>query len=94
MEKNWGFLLREDIAPVWVGEVGITHQAEPSDLNYWNHLASYLHDVDADWGYWALNPRKPSQYDNNTYGLLMDDWRTPIRDYRLDDLEKLMTPRV
>ena len=93
MERNWGYLLREDIAPVWVGEVGISHKGDPSELNYWNHLVSYLHDVDADWGYWALNPRKPSQYGNETYGLLMDDWKTPIVDYRLEDLQKLMDSR-
>ena len=93
MERNWGYLLREDIAPVWVGEFGISHKGDPRELNYWNHLMSYLHDVDADWGYWALNPRKPAQYGNETYGLLMDDWKTPIVDYRLEDLQKLMDSR-
>ena len=93
MEQNWGYLLREDIAPVWVGEVGISSAGSTGDLNYWNHLVTYLHDVDADWGYWALNPRKPSQYGNETYGLLRDDWQTPIEDYRLEDLKQLMISR-
>ena len=91
MERNWGFLVHEDIAPVWVGEFGINRREETSNLNYWNNLMRYLQETDADWGYWALNPHKPAQYGNQTYGLLMDDWITPVDDYRMTDLKKLMS---
>jgi endoglucanase len=91
MERNWGYLINENIAPVWVGEFGITSRAEEGDMNYWNHLMEYLEDVDADWGYWAINPHKPETYGNETYGLLSDDWETPHQDFRLDDLRRLMT---
>ncbi len=90
MYRNWAYLLYENIAPVWVGEFGITSRGDAGDLNYWNHLMRYLQDSDADWGYWAINPRKPDAYDNETYGLLQDDWKTHHDDYRMIDLRKLM----
>jgi hypothetical protein len=49
----------------------------------------YLREKDVDFGYWALNPRKPT-YDVETYGLLRDDWKTPIEsDFRLADMQNL-----
>ncbi|EMC96289.1 glycoside hydrolase family 5 protein [Baudoinia panamericana UAMH 10762] len=93
MERNWGYLLRGDIAPVWVGEFGAPHGGNDGDHHYWNNLMKYLRDVDADWGYWALNPRKPENYDNETYGLLADDWETVVDDWRIKDLLKLVAPR-
>jgi hypothetical protein len=54
-----------------------------------SNLMRYLHDKDVDFGYWALNPRKPT-YDVETYGLLHDDWKTPIEsDFRLADMQNL-----
>lgn len=61
-------------------------------LSYWDNLMRYLGETDADFGYWALNPRKPDNYDNETYGLLADDWETVIDDWRYQDLRKLMQP--
>ena len=90
MERNWGYLLRGNIAPVWVGEFGSAHKGGGGAHNYWNNLMRYLREIDADWGYWALNPHKPVQYGPETYGLLMDDWKTPIEDWRTDDLKGLM----
>ncbi|KAE8449657.1 hypothetical protein EG329_007987 [Mollisiaceae sp. DMI_Dod_QoI] len=89
MNENWGYLLQQDIAPVWVGEFGGPHEPDALDIHYWRNLMKYLKMVDADFGYWALNPRKPANYDNETYGLLEDDWETPILDYRLRDMLEL-----
>jgi aryl-phospho-beta-D-glucosidase BglC (GH1 family) len=89
MQSNWGFLLSENIAPVWVGEFGGPHEPSHGDLHYWRNLMRFLKMVDADFGYWALNPRKPHNYDNETYGLVEDDWETPVLDYRLKDMLEL-----
>lgn len=59
MVRKWGFLLDRDEAPVWVGEFGNPGHAGKGDHHYWNGLMRYLSETDADWGYWALNPRKP-----------------------------------
>ncbi|KAI0022937.1 endoglucanase E1, partial [Xylariomycetidae sp. FL0641] len=77
-------------APVWVGEFGAPRHPGAGDYNYWNHLLRYLKRVDADFGYWALNPRKPRDDAREMYSLLEDDWTTPILDYRMRDLTELM----
>lgn len=92
MERNWAFLLRGNTAPVWVGEFGVPHGAGAGDHHYWRNLMKYLYETDSDFGYWAVNPRKPENYNNETYGLLRDDWETVINDWRLEDLRKLMKP--
>lgn len=93
MERNWGYLLRGDIAPVWVGEFGAPSGGGAGDHHYWDNLMRYLGETDADFAYWALNPRKPVNNDHETYGLLCDDWATVVEDWRIADLKKLMRPR-
>lgn len=90
MDKNWGYILDQEIAPVWVGEFGAPDQASAGDTNYWKHLMIYLRKMDADWGYWALNPRKPHKNERESYAIIQDDWVTQLEDYRLLDLWKLM----
>lgn len=90
MERNWGFLLNDNIAPVWVGEFGAPSNAGKGDRNYWNNLMRFLEEKDADFGYWALNARKPGNNETESYGLLKGDWETVIDDYRMQDMRKLM----
>ena len=89
MERNWGYLLRSNIAPVWLGEFGVAHGSSDGEKHYWKNLMKYMRSTDVDWGYWALNPRKPEAYDNETYGLLADDWKTVVTDWRYQDLMQL-----
>jgi endoglucanase len=90
MRRNWAYLLEEDMAPVWVGELGTPDRPTEGDHNYWTNLVQFLREIDADWGYWALNPRKPSK-DWESYGLVGDDWeQASVRwDYRLADMQRL-----
>ena len=90
MKESWGYILEEDIAPVWVGEFGNPHTPNKGDLNYWNNLMNFLKTIDADFGYWALNPRKPHDDGEETYGLVEDDWETPVLDYRMRDMLELI----
>lgn len=97
MRKNWAYILEEDIAPVWVGEFGTADTPSKGDMNYWKHLVQYLGEVDASWGYWAINPRKPGLYKWEGYGLVGDDWdRKSVRwDFRLEDMQLLgLRPRA
>ena len=89
MHKNWAFLLDENIAPVWVGEFGAPHIPNKGDLHYWKNLVRFLDEMDVDFGYWALNPRKPHNNEPEGYGLLEDDWETLVYDYRLYDMARL-----
>lgn len=90
MRHNWAYLVEDDIAPVWVGEFGASHLPSMGGANYWQHLMRFLKSVDADFGYWALNPRKPSGNVSETYSLVGDDWVTPVLDYRMKDMVGLM----
>lgn len=89
MERNWEYLRRNKTAPVWVGEIGSPRVPAERDLHYWKNLMRYLRATDVDVAYWALNPRKPKDNEVESYGLLEDDWETPVYDYRLWDLAKL-----
>jgi len=90
MDWNWAYLLTENIAPVWVGEFGAPGQPSAGDQNYWSHLMQFLATVDASWGYWALNARKPDG-EFESYGLVGDawDWQSVRWDARLEDLREL-----
>jgi endoglucanase len=93
MRENWAYLLEENIAPVWVGEFGSPHQPGEGDAHYWKNLMRFLKAVDADFGYWAINPRKPKDEEEETYSLVEDDWQTLILDYRMKDMLDLMKPK-
>ncbi|WP_420593722.1 cellulase family glycosylhydrolase [Deinococcus sp.] len=74
-DKNWGYLLKQNIAPVLVGEFGSTLQ-DAQDKVWLPALLKYMQDNGASWTYWSLNPNS-----GDTKGLLLDDWKTldPVR---------------
>ncbi|KFY19977.1 hypothetical protein V493_07779, partial [Pseudogymnoascus sp. VKM F-4281 (FW-2241)] len=90
MRENWAYLVEEDIAPVWVGELGAPRDPGEGDARYWEHLMMFLKKIDASFAYWAINPRKPKDGEDETYSLVGDDWETPVLDYRMKDMLELM----
>jgi endoglucanase len=90
MRENWAYLIDEEIAPVWIGEFGESRHPGQGGIHYWNNLLKYLKSIDADFAYWAINPRKPKDNEKETYSLVEDDWVTPIMDYRMKDLRELI----
>lgn len=90
MRRNWAYLVEGNMVPVWIGEFGAPHHPGIGDANYWQNLLRYLKAIDADFGYWAINPRKPKDDEKETYALVEDDWITPILDYRMRDMVELM----
>lgn len=75
-DKYWGYLFKQNIAPVWVGEFGTTLQATV-DQKWLAALVSYLRPTStygADsfhWTFWSWNPNS-----GDTGGILKDDWQT------------------
>lgn len=75
-DKYWGYLFKQNIAPVWVGEFGTTLQSTV-DQKWLAALASYLRPTatyGADsfhWTFWSLNPNS-----GDTGGILNSDWTT------------------
>jgi hypothetical protein len=52
-------LLFEDTAPGRVGEFGFPGKLSVGGKYYRSPLVQFMEAVDASWGYWALNVRKP-----------------------------------
>ncbi|MEU2051821.1 cellulase family glycosylhydrolase [Streptomyces bungoensis] len=75
-DKYWGYIFRQNIAPVWVGEFGTTLQSTV-DQKWLAALVSYLrptstYGADAfQWTFWSWNPNS-----GDTGGILKDDWTT------------------
>ncbi len=71
-DSYWGYVYKQGIAPVWVGEFG-TRLATQSDQQWLSALVNYLgtgsHGV--NWTFWSWNPDS-----GDTGGLLQDDWLT------------------
>jgi chitinase len=83
-DKNWGYLFRQGIAPVILGEFG-SKLATTSDQQWFDKMTAYLGgDLDGNgtkdlaagqqgisWTYWSWNPNS-----SDTGGILSDDWNT------------------
>nr|WP_255720609.1 cellulase family glycosylhydrolase [Acuticoccus kalidii] len=68
--QNWGYLVEEDRAPVFIGEWGSLFQT-PADRAWADAIAAYMERLEIPWSWWALNPNS-----GDTGGLYNDDWTT------------------
>ena len=66
----WGYLVKENIAPVMVGEFGSTLN-DPKDGQWLSTLMSYIGTNGMSFTFWCLNPNS-----GDTGGILLDDWIT------------------
>ncbi|MDQ2886213.1 MAG: cellulase family glycosylhydrolase [Chloroflexota bacterium] len=86
-DTNWGFIQKEGIAPVWVGEFGSRLQTS-SDQQWFNALIGYLgQGVNGyNWTFWSWNPDS-----SDTGGILQDDWQT-VNQQKQDQLRTIQFP--
>ncbi len=62
MNKAGGYILSQNIAPLWIGEFGDTastletQASDPGSAGWWTNIQAWLTDNDIDWCWWALNP--------------------------------------
>jgi aryl-phospho-beta-D-glucosidase BglC (GH1 family) len=98
-DKNWGYLFREGIAPVLLGEFGSKLQTS-SDQLWGNQMVDYLKgDLSGNgtnalppgaqgisWTWWAWNPNS-----GDTGGILNDDWTT-VNQQKVNDLKPIESP--
>eukprot|EP00933_Yihiella_yeosuensis_P053581 TRINITY_DN51836_c0_g1_i1.p1 TRINITY_DN51836_c0_g1~~TRINITY_DN51836_c0_g1_i1.p1 ORF type:complete len:351 (-),score=44.20 TRINITY_DN51836_c0_g1_i1:91-990(-) len=91
--SEWGFILENDICPVWVSEFGADPNS-PFEMNWLREFVGVLESLDADWAYWPLNVGpKPTCKTDEAYGMLSPDWTPkPEGDDRLRLLEALGLP--
>lgn len=69
-DHYWGFVYKQNIAPVWVGEFGSKLQT-PGDQQWFSSLVNYIKTEQLSWTFWSLNPDS-----SDTGGILNDDWTT------------------
>ncbi len=92
-EKNWGYLYKNNIAPVLLGEFG-TKLSTASDQTWLNALVKYMQGgitggtlqsgtQGPSWTYWSWNPNS-----GDTGGILNDDWKT-INQAKLDIIKPM-----
>lgn len=67
-DRYWGYLVKEDIAPVFIGEFG-TRYDTPEDQQWLHTFQDYIQQNNLNWTFWSLNPNS-----GDTGGLLLDDW--------------------
>ncbi|GGF69232.1 hypothetical protein GCM10007301_31150 [Azorhizobium oxalatiphilum] len=83
-DQMWGYIYREGIAPVYIGEFG-TMLSDPKDVAWFDAITAYLGgDYDNDgvsdipagdtgpaWTFWSWNPNS-----SDTGGILQNDWHS------------------
>jgi len=70
-DRHWGYLSREGIAPVIVGEFGGRSVGEDKEGIWQRALVAYLRGSNFSYIYWTLNPNS-----GDTGGILLDDWQS------------------
>lgn len=107
MERTGGYLLSQQLAPVWIGEFGsATGSMAAFSGVWWNNFEAWVTANDLDWCWWALNPTQPKgtvpvtgQHrshwgDPEPWGLLTPDWRGVANPAALEILKALIPPRT
>lgn len=84
-DAHWGYLVKEGIAPVLVGEFGTTLHSE-TDRLWLQTLSDYLGRNRMSFTYWCWNPNS-----GDTGGILQDDWQT-VDTRKHDLLAPLLQP--
>ncbi len=75
-DRYWGYIFKQNIAPVWLGEFGTT-LASTVDQRWLAALVDYLRPTSTyggdsfHWTFWSWNPNS-----GDTGGILKDDWQT------------------
>jgi len=69
-DDKWGYLVKEDIAPVLIGEFGSLLR-DATDKKWLKNLVTYMKENEVHWTFWCLNPNS-----GDTEGILLYDWKT------------------
>jgi endoglucanase len=85
-DETWGYLVKQNIAPVYVGELGTKYQTE-SDKQWLSALGSYMTSNGMSFAFWCLNPNS-----SDTGGILQNDWQT-VDSAKHGALQPLLAPK-
>jgi endoglucanase len=85
--KYWGYLVKENIAPVLIGEFGTRYDTE-KDKKWLAEFQKYIQINDLSWTFWSLNPNS-----GDTGGLLLDNWIS-VHQPKQDILKQIQYPLI
>jgi endoglucanase len=85
-EKHWGYLQKDGIAPVFVGEFGGPSMGQDLEGVWQRTLVSYLQTNHISYAYWAWNADS-----GDTGGILNNDWTT-VNQSKMDVLNAYQWP--
>lgn len=83
---HWGYLSKERIAPVLLGEFG-SRLETTSDQQWFAAMIAYLKATGISWTFWSWNPNS-----SDTGGILNDDWKT-VDETKVRALQTIESPR-
>ena len=86
-DKYWGYLVKEDIAPVLIGEFGTKYETV-KDRQWLQTFQSYIRRNKLSWTFWSLNPDS-----GDTGGLLLDNWIS-VNQLKQDILKQIQYPFI
>lgn len=86
-DQYWGYLVKENIAPVLIGEFGTRYETE-KDQQWLAEFQKYVKQNKLSWTFWSLNPNS-----GDTGGLLQDDW-TSIHQIKQNILQEIQYPFI
>ena len=84
-DAHWGYLSKNGIAPVWLGEFGSLLQTT-SDQQWFSAIVQYLASSGISWTFWSWNPDS-----GDTGGILQNDWQT-VNTQKVTALQPIMSP--
>ena len=87
-DTHWGYVVRQDIAPVLVGEFGGRSVGSDAEGIWQRALVAYLKEHRISYTYWCLNPNS-----GDTGGILADDWQT-VNQAKQDLLASYQAPKL
>jgi endoglucanase len=89
-DNAFGFIVKNNVAPIFVGEFGINNTASYSgkEGKWFTAFLKYLTDNFCSWTFWCFNPNS-----GDTGGLLSYDWLTPEQ-WKVDALKPLCAPLI
>jgi endoglucanase len=104
MDKNSGYLMTQDRAPVWVGEFGGNNElpATFAGGGWFGSFAAWARARDVDWAWWCMdgttrkgttpqtNVQQCADGDRSGFGIFSQSWNGPSNRVLLERLQELM----